>query len=51
VDYEGLRLRAEIETRGVRRPARWACEQKTNEDGTLSLRLSKYCSGKWRKDQ
>ena len=50
VDYEGLRLRAEIETCGVRRPVKWACEQKTNEDGTLSLRLSNYCRTDWRKD-
>ncbi len=50
VDYEGLTLRAEIETKGLRRPVKWACEQETNADGTLSLVLSKYANTRWRKD-
>jgi hypothetical protein len=36
--WEGLRLRAELEVKGVRYPVRWACRQKTNADGTLTLR-------------
>jgi len=36
--WQGLRLRAEIEVKQVRYPVRWACHQKLNEDGTLSLR-------------
>jgi hypothetical protein len=35
---EGLRLKAEIEVKGVRHPIRWACRQKVNADGTLTLR-------------
>lgn len=36
--FEGLRLRAEIEVKGMRYPVRWACHQKLNEDGSLTLR-------------
>ena len=36
--WEGLRLRGELEVKGVRYPLRWACHQKTNPDGTLTLR-------------
>ncbi len=36
--WEGLRLKAEIEVKGVRYPVRWACRQKLNSDGTLTLR-------------
>jgi hypothetical protein len=36
--WEGLKLKAEIELKGVRYPVRWACRQKTNPDGTLTLR-------------
>lgn len=37
-DWRGLRVSAEIEVKGVRRPVRWACRQKLNDDGSLSLR-------------
>jgi hypothetical protein len=36
--FSGLRLRAEMEVKGMRYPVRWACHQKLNEDGTLTLR-------------
>jgi len=36
--WQGLRLRAEIEVKGMRYPVRWACQQKLNGDGSLSLR-------------
>jgi hypothetical protein len=36
--WEGLRLKAELEVKGVRHPVRWACRQKTNSDGSLTLR-------------
>ena len=38
VDWKGLKLRAEIEVKGVRYPVRWACHQKLNADGSLTLR-------------
>jgi hypothetical protein len=38
VPWEGLRLKAELEVKGVRHPVRWACRQKVNEDGSLTLR-------------
>lgn len=37
VDWKGLKLIAEIEVKGVRHPVRWACLQKTNPDGSLTL--------------
>ena len=36
--WEGLRLSAELEVKGVRHPLRWACRQALNGDGSLSLR-------------
>lgn len=37
-DWKGLKLRAEIEVKGMRYPVRWACQQKLNDDGSLTLR-------------
>lgn len=36
--WQGLKLKAEIEVKGMRYPVRWACHQKLNDDGTLTLR-------------
>jgi hypothetical protein len=36
--WTGLRLKAEIEVKGMRYPVQWACHQKLNDDGTLTLR-------------
>jgi len=36
--WQGLKLRAEIEVKGMRYPVRWACHQKLNDDGSLTLR-------------
>jgi hypothetical protein len=36
--WQGLKLKAEIEVKGQRHPVRWACQQKLNDDGTLTLR-------------
>ena len=38
IDWEELKLRAEIEVKGMRYPVRWACHQKLNDDGSLTLR-------------
>jgi hypothetical protein len=35
--WEGLKLKAELDVKGVRYPVRWACQQKTNADGSLTL--------------
>ena len=40
VDWKGLRLKAEIEVKGQRYPVRWACRQKLNPDGSLTLRTT-----------
>jgi hypothetical protein len=37
-EWKGLKLRAEIEVKGMRYPIRWACHQEINEDGSLTLR-------------
>jgi hypothetical protein len=44
-----VRLRAEIETKGVRRPVRWACAQPLDEHGGLVVRLKKPDEPDWRK--
>jgi hypothetical protein len=49
LDGTTLRLRAEIETRGVRRPVRWASAQTLNDDGSLSIRLKRHDEPGWRK--
>ncbi len=36
--WEGLKLKAEIEVKGMLYPCRWACRQHTNPDGSLTLR-------------
>jgi hypothetical protein len=36
--WQGLRLKAEIEVKGMRHPVQWACHQKLNDDGSLTLR-------------
>jgi hypothetical protein len=36
--WEGLRLRASIQVKDMRLPMRWACREKLNEDGSLTLR-------------
>lgn len=37
-NWKGLRISAEIEVKGQRHPVRWACQQRLNEDGSLTLR-------------
>jgi hypothetical protein len=44
-----VRLRAEIATKGTRRPVRWACAQPVEADGSLAVRLLAADDPKWRK--
>jgi hypothetical protein len=37
-EWRGLKLKAELEVKGVRHQLNWACRQKTNPDGSLTLR-------------
>jgi hypothetical protein len=37
-DWKALKLRAELEVKGMRYPIRWACHQKLNDDASLTLR-------------
>ncbi|WP_223170360.1 hypothetical protein [Maribacter aquimaris] len=36
--WENLRIKAEIEVKGIRHQIKWACEQKLEDDGTLRLK-------------
>jgi len=49
MEGETVKIRAEIETRGVRRPVRWACAQSLNEDGSLTIQLKTFADKGWRK--
>ncbi|MEA2063723.1 MAG: hypothetical protein U9P14_08505 [Gemmatimonadota bacterium] len=42
-------MRAELETKGVRRPVAWACAQPVNPDGSLTIELKKFDEEGWRK--
>ncbi len=35
--WEGLKLKAELDVKGVRYPVRWACHQRSNPDCSLTL--------------
>ena len=39
-DWRGLRLKAELEVKGVVYRVRWACWEELNGDGSLTLRRS-----------
>jgi hypothetical protein len=49
MDGQQIVLRAELDVKGVRRPVRWACYERTNPDGSLTLRLKKGNDSDWRK--
>jgi hypothetical protein len=49
MDWQQINLRAELEVKGVRRPVRWACHEKTNRDGSLTIRLKKGSDSNWAK--
>ncbi len=44
-----VRLRAELEVKGVRRAVRWACAQPLDADGALVVRLKRHDEPDWRK--
>ena len=44
-----VRLRADLEVKGVRRPVRWACAQPLEADGALVVCLKKHDEPDWRK--
>jgi hypothetical protein len=41
-DWKGLKLKAEIEVKGMPYPVRWACHQKLDDDGSLTLRPNRF---------
>lgn len=47
MDGQQVRLRAEIEVKGVRRPVRWACFEPTTAEGALVIRLKKGSDPDW----
>ena len=40
VKWQGLKLRATLEVKGMSYPVRWACKQKLNDDGSLTLKAN-----------
>jgi hypothetical protein len=44
-----FKLRAEIETRGVRRQVQWTCEQPLDADGAFLIELQPHDAPGWRK--
>jgi hypothetical protein len=49
MEGQRLKLRAEIETKGVRRRVNWACEQPLEADGGLAFELKPFDAKGWRK--
>ena len=49
MDGQQVVLRAELEVKGVRRPVRWACHERTNADGSLTIRIKKGDDSDWKK--
>ena len=49
MDGQQIILRAELEVKGVRRPVRWACHERTNPDGSLTIRTKKGSDPDWKK--
>jgi hypothetical protein len=49
MDGQQIVLRAELEVKGVTRPVRWACHERTNSDGSLTIRLKKGSDPDWKK--
>jgi len=49
MDGQQIKLRAELDVKGVKRPVRWACHNPTNPDGSLTIRLKKGSDTNWRK--
>lgn len=39
-DWQGLKVKAELEVKGARYPVNWACRQPTNADGSLTLKAN-----------
>lgn len=49
MEGQKMKIRGEIETKGVSRPVRWACAQPLNADGSLTIQLKTYEDKGWRK--
>jgi hypothetical protein len=49
MDGQQIKLRAELEVKGVKRTVRWACQHPTNPDGSLTIRLKNGSDSGWRK--
>jgi hypothetical protein len=49
MDGQQIKLTAELDVKGQKRPVRWACDHPTNPDGSLTIRLKKGSDSGWRK--
>jgi hypothetical protein len=48
LDGEKITLHAEITTKGVTRPVRWACKEPLNADGSLTVKTVSFTGPTWR---
>ena len=37
VDWQGMRLKAELEVKGKTYPVQWSCDEVINDDGSITL--------------
>jgi len=49
MEGQQIKIRAEIETKGIRRPVKWACAQQLNPDNSLTVQLKTFADAGWRK--
>jgi hypothetical protein len=49
MDGQQVTVRAELAVKGVRRPVRWACHERVNPDGSLTIRTKKNSDPDWKK--
>jgi hypothetical protein len=49
MDGQKMKIRAELETKGIQRPVRWASAQTPNSDQSLTIELLRADDKRWRK--
>ncbi len=49
LEGQKMKIRAEIETKGIRRPLKWACAQPLNPDDSFTIQLKTFDDTGWRK--
>lgn len=49
LEGQKMKSRAEIETKSIFRPVKWACAQLLNPDGSFTIQLKTFDDASWRK--